>query len=336
MPTPATCRTCSRKSLSATSSASSTQASTCSAEGSSGRSGAAAQRANRAGLGSSPAKTSAVKSSMIWCRSAADRRASLLIMPISVPSAERFTTAATTARRSRSDPDLGVQRLQVDGGHLRGGDLAAQYAPDIGQAHAQLPQGRHQFQPGHAGRVVQPAIAVRPRSRRHQPAIRPEPDGAHRHANPPGQLTDRQKRSIVLHGASLALPVTGEANPTAPGSAMTWLRSTPTSSTVQVTWSPTATSTAGGPSATTSPGIRVILWLPRSASSCACPRTSSPSASTSSRASSPGRARAADQRPLPGRDANRCFCAGWFRQAQILGQHVLLLPFLTQPDCAPT
>ena len=36
------------------------------------------------------------------CRSAADSRASLLIMPISVPSAERFTTAATTARRSRS------------------------------------------------------------------------------------------------------------------------------------------------------------------------------------------------------------------------------------------
>ena len=113
-------------------------------------------------------------------------------------------------------PDLGVQRLQVDGGHLRGGDLAVQYAPDIGQAHAQLPQGRHQFQPGHARRVVQPAIAVSPRRRRHQPAIRPEPDSAHRHSGTSGQLTDCQKRSVVLHGVSLAPPVTGGANPQQP------------------------------------------------------------------------------------------------------------------------
>ena len=121
---------------------------------------------------------------------------------------------------SAQGPDLGVQRLQVDSGHLRGGDLAAQYAPDIGQAHAQLSQGRHQFQPGHARRVVQPAIAVSPRGRRHQPAIRPEPDSAHRHADTSGQLTDPQKRSVVLHGVSLAPPVTGEANPQHPVAAV--------------------------------------------------------------------------------------------------------------------
>src|SRR5580704_5147187 len=45
---------------------------------------------------------------------------------------------------------------------------------------------------------------------------------------------------------------------------MIWLRSAPTSSTVQVTWSPTATR-RGVPSATTSPRTRVILWLPTSA-----------------------------------------------------------------------
>ena len=71
------------------------------AEGSSGRSGAAAERANLAGLGSRSAKTSAVKSSMIWRRSAADRRASLLQ---SWPSPRRRRQSASPQQPRQAQP----------------------------------------------------------------------------------------------------------------------------------------------------------------------------------------------------------------------------------------
>ena len=73
--------------------------------------------------------------------------ASLLIMPISSAVGRALHHGGHDCpAQPQQGRDLGVQRPQVDSGHLRGGDLAAQYAPDIGQAHAQLSQGRHQFE----------------------------------------------------------------------------------------------------------------------------------------------------------------------------------------------
>ncbi len=125
------------------------------------------------------------------------------------------------------DADLHVQGVGVRGRDLGHRDLPVQHLPDGGKVEAEVAQGAHQVEARERVEVVEPVAGRAAVGRRHDPGVRPEPDGLDRQPGAPGQVADREEHvparvpvhgpaRVPVHAPTLASPPAGDSRPPRP------------------------------------------------------------------------------------------------------------------------